>query len=213
MTTIRQLREERGWSQFDLALKVGVRPETVYQWETGRAIPKVLQLRKLAEIFGISSDTITLVRREHDRRHALRPRRAGAVTLDDLIAGKWSINRQLDELVLQALDQSQGDRRQAAKQLAAWIEQASLQRVDPRDRRLLEEALLAWTPDAELADHSAPDEAPSAEPSAPQLGWLRDLLRCTDRYWVQLLVEQYAPSLLNHSAPSQRRTMKQEHGR
>lgn len=30
MTTIRRLREERGWSHFDLALKVGVRPETVY---------------------------------------------------------------------------------------------------------------------------------------------------------------------------------------
>ena len=73
MTTIRQLREEQGWSQFDLALKVGVRPETVYQWETGRAMPKVLQLRKLAEIFGLSSDAITLVRRQPDRRRRYAP--------------------------------------------------------------------------------------------------------------------------------------------
>ena len=78
MTTIRQLREEQGWSQFDLALKVGVRPETVYQWETGRAVPKVLQLRKLAEIFGLSSDAITLVRRQ-----APHPPWTGAVTLDE----------------------------------------------------------------------------------------------------------------------------------
>ncbi len=203
MTTIRQLREGRGWSQFDLGLKVGVRPETVYQWETGRAIPKVLQLRKLAEIFGMSSDAITLVKWEDNRREAPRPRRSGAVTLDDLMNGKWSIDDRLDELVIQTLDQAQGDRHQAAKQLAAWIEQASPQRVDPRDRRLLEEALLAWTPDAQLADQPDPEEAASAGPY-PQLGWLRDLLRSTDRYWVQLLVEQYAPALVDQTVSNRR---------
>ncbi len=211
MTTIRQLREERGWSQFDLALKVGVRPETVYQWETGRAVPKVLQLRKLAEIFGMSSDAITLVKRDDTRRNALRPRRNGAVTLDDLMNGKWSIDDRLDELVSRSLEQAQGDRHQAAMQLASWIENASPQRVDPRDRRLLEEALLAWTPDAQLADPPDIEEATNAG-SYPQLGWLRDLLRCTDRYWVQLLVEQYAPSLLDQTLPGQR-TLKKERDR
>lgn len=210
MTTIRQLREERDWSQFDLALKVGVRPETVYQWETGRAIPKVLQLRKLAEIFGMSSDAITLVKREDTPRHTLRPRRNGAVTLDDLMNGKWSMDDRIDQIVIQALEQSQGDRHQAARQLATWIEKASPQRVDPRDRRLLEEALLAWTPDAQLANPPDIEEAASAG-SYPQLAWLRDLLRCTDRYWVQLLVEQYAPALLDQSTPSQPRMKKGHH--
>lgn len=203
MTTIRQLREERGWSQFDLALKVGVRPETVYQWETGRAVPKVLQLRKLAESFGMSSDAITLVKREDTRRQTLRPRRSGAVTLDDLMSGKWSCDERLDGFVSRALEQARGDRHQSARQLAAWIEDASSQRVDPRDRRLLEEALLAWTPDAELADQPELEDAGS-DGSYPQLGWLRDLRRCTDRYWVQLLVEQYAPALLGQSTLSQR---------
>lgn len=203
MTTIRELREERGWSQFDLALKIGVRPETVHQWETGRAIPKVLQLRKLAEIFGISSDAITLIKRENTQRHTPRPRPSGAITLDDLMNGKWSVNDRLDELVIRALNQAQGDRHEAAKQLADWIEQASPQRVDPRDLRLLEEALLAWTPDAQLAARPDREEAAGAGPF-PQLGWLRDLLRATDRYWVQLLVEQYAPSLIDQVVSSQR---------
>jgi transcriptional regulator with XRE-family HTH domain len=208
MTTIRQLREERDWSQFDLALKVGVRPETVYQWETGRAIPKVLQLRKLAEIFGMSSDAITLVKREASRRTTHRPRRNSAVTLDDLMNGKWSMDGRLDELVIRALEQAQRDRRQAATQLAIWMEEASSQRVDPRDRRLLEEALLAWTPDVQLADQ--PDWGEAANSGLhPQSGWLRDLLRCTDRYWVQLLVEEYAPGLLGKPATSQPATKKE----
>lgn len=211
MTTIRQLREERDWSQFDLALKVGVRPETVYQWETGRATPKVLQLRKLAEIFGMSSDAITLVKREDPRRYSLRPRRTGAVTFDDLMNGKWSIDDRLNELVSRALDQAHGDRHQAARQLTSWIETASPQRVDPRDRRLLEEALLAWIPDAQLADPPGIEEADN-DGSYPQLDWLRDLLRNTDRYWVQLLVEQYAPSLLDQPGPG-RRTLKKERDR
>jgi transcriptional regulator with XRE-family HTH domain len=201
MTTIRQLREEQGWSQFDLALKVGVRPETVYQWETGRALPKVLQLRKLAEIFGLSSDAITLVRRQPERRQAPYSRGNGAVTLDELMNGKWSMNRQLDELVLQALEQARGDRHQAATLVAARMEKAASQRVDPRDRRLLEEALLAWTPDAQLAAQLDLEAESSAGPY-PQLAWLRDLLRATNRYWVQLLVEQYAPALLDHGAPA-----------
>ena len=201
MTTIRQLREEQGWSQFDLALKVGVRPETVYQWETGRALPKVLQLRKLAEIFGLSSDAIILVRRQPERRQAPHSRGNGAVTLDELMNGKWSMNRQLDELVLQALEQARGDRHQAATLVAARMEAAASQRVDPRDRRLLEEALLAWTPDAQLAAQLAL-EAESSDGPYPQLAWLRDLLRATNRYWVQLLVEQYAPALLDQGTPA-----------
>jgi transcriptional regulator with XRE-family HTH domain len=36
MSTIRTLRQERGWTQFELALKVGVQPQAVYLWESGR---------------------------------------------------------------------------------------------------------------------------------------------------------------------------------
>jgi len=58
--TIRALRQARGWTQFELALKVGVQPHSVYLWESGRRMPQVPQLRKLGAIFGMCSDDIDL---------------------------------------------------------------------------------------------------------------------------------------------------------
>lgn len=60
MKTIRQLRQERGWTQFALALQLGVQPQAVYFWESGRRTPRVPQLRKLGQLFGICSDEIAL---------------------------------------------------------------------------------------------------------------------------------------------------------
>ena len=60
MKTIRELRLERGWTQFELALAVGVQPQTIYLWESGRRQPQVPQMRKLGEVFGICSDEIEL---------------------------------------------------------------------------------------------------------------------------------------------------------
>jgi transcriptional regulator with XRE-family HTH domain len=34
--TIREFREDRGWSQFELAGRVGVTPSAIYNWERGR---------------------------------------------------------------------------------------------------------------------------------------------------------------------------------
>jgi DNA-binding XRE family transcriptional regulator len=59
--TIRALRQERGWTQFELAVMVGVQPQAVYFWESGRRTPQVPQLRKLGEIFGMCSDDIDLL--------------------------------------------------------------------------------------------------------------------------------------------------------
>ncbi|MGI8404863.1 MAG: helix-turn-helix transcriptional regulator [Thermomicrobiales bacterium] len=60
MRTIRELRQERGWTQFELAIKVGVQPQAVYFWESGRRTPQVAQVRMLAQVFEISSDEIIL---------------------------------------------------------------------------------------------------------------------------------------------------------
>ncbi len=60
MKTIRQLREERGWTQLQLANKLEVTPSTVYKWEAGRNEPKVSQLRAVARVFGVNSDSIQL---------------------------------------------------------------------------------------------------------------------------------------------------------
>ena len=83
MKTIRQLRQEQGWTQFELALRVGVQPQAVYLWESGRRIPQVPQLRKLGQLFGICSDEIVLeptgeahaptMHRAHAARHHGEP--------------------------------------------------------------------------------------------------------------------------------------------
>jgi len=75
--TIRALRQAQRWTQFELALKVGVQPQTVYLWESGRRMPLVPQLRRLGAIFEICSDEIDLEpSREHDGEDppAHRPR-------------------------------------------------------------------------------------------------------------------------------------------
>jgi DNA-binding XRE family transcriptional regulator len=60
MKTIRHLRQERGWTQFELALRVGVQPQAVYFWESGRRTPQVPQLRRLGQLFDMCSDEIAL---------------------------------------------------------------------------------------------------------------------------------------------------------
>lgn len=74
MKTIRALRRERGWTQFELALMVGVQPQAIYLWETGRRTPQVPQLRKLGEIFGMCSDEIVLLSAAETDRTPRRPR-------------------------------------------------------------------------------------------------------------------------------------------
>jgi DNA-binding XRE family transcriptional regulator len=74
LQTIRELRHERGWTQFELALEVGVQPQAIYLWETGRRTPQVMQLRKLGEIFGLCSDEIVLVPPAETNHSAHRPR-------------------------------------------------------------------------------------------------------------------------------------------
>ncbi len=61
MKTIRQLREERGWTQLHLAVRLGVTPVTIYNWERGRSQPRVAQFRQLARLFDVSMDDVALV--------------------------------------------------------------------------------------------------------------------------------------------------------
>lgn len=55
---IRNLREEAGMTQLQLAVAIGVTPVTVYNWERGQHEPKASQVRALANVFGVSMDDI-----------------------------------------------------------------------------------------------------------------------------------------------------------
>lgn len=53
---LKELREEKGYSQEQLARKLGVRQSTVGMWENGRNKPKNEKLERLANIFDVSTD-------------------------------------------------------------------------------------------------------------------------------------------------------------
>ena len=67
LKTIRELREERGWTQLKLANEVGVTPSAVYTWESGRNEPRIQQLRDLARVFGVRMDEIKIVEKSVKR--------------------------------------------------------------------------------------------------------------------------------------------------
>ena len=52
--TIRQLREERGLTQAELAEQLGVSSKTVSKWETAKGLPDITLLQPLAQTLGIS---------------------------------------------------------------------------------------------------------------------------------------------------------------
>ena len=52
--TIRQLREERGLTQAELAERIGVSSKTVSKWETAKGLPDISLLQSLAKALGIS---------------------------------------------------------------------------------------------------------------------------------------------------------------
>lgn len=48
----REAMKPKPWSQFDLAIALGVAPSTIYRWEKGRA-PSVAHLRQLEEVLNL----------------------------------------------------------------------------------------------------------------------------------------------------------------
>ncbi len=56
--TIRELREQAGMTQLQVANQLGITPSTVYGWERRRNEPRASQLKALAKLFGICMEEI-----------------------------------------------------------------------------------------------------------------------------------------------------------
>ncbi len=56
--TIRQLRDERGWSQQEVAFALQVATYTLSVWERGRAVPGARKQQALARLFNVSVEEI-----------------------------------------------------------------------------------------------------------------------------------------------------------
>jgi len=55
---IKKRREEKGLTQVDLALLVGVSQVYISQFETGGLVPSEIQTKKITEILGIGPETL-----------------------------------------------------------------------------------------------------------------------------------------------------------
>lgn len=53
---IMQLRKQKGWSQEELADKLGISRQSVSKWESGMSIPELDKILKLGELFEVSTD-------------------------------------------------------------------------------------------------------------------------------------------------------------
>ena len=62
MKTIRELRQERGWAQLDVAVRVGVTASKVSEWERGLVTPSDSYRRRLAALFGVSVADVAVER-------------------------------------------------------------------------------------------------------------------------------------------------------
>jgi len=73
---IKRRREEKGLTQVDLAILVGVSQMHISHFETGGLIPSKSQLKKITEILGISPETLNKELRQfyEDRRKELKKR-------------------------------------------------------------------------------------------------------------------------------------------
>lgn len=58
-TQIKKLRQQRGWTQPQLADKLSVSKQTISNWETGLKVPRMGSLQKLADLFGVKIGEIT----------------------------------------------------------------------------------------------------------------------------------------------------------
>lgn len=58
MIEIRNRRTRKGLTQEQIADSLGVKPNTVSQWESGVREPRLIQVVKLAELFGCTVDEL-----------------------------------------------------------------------------------------------------------------------------------------------------------
>ena len=52
------LRRQRGWSQEELGIQIGVTRQTVSKWEMGQSTPELEKLVELSQLFGMSIDQL-----------------------------------------------------------------------------------------------------------------------------------------------------------
>ncbi|HQC35915.1 MAG TPA: helix-turn-helix transcriptional regulator, partial [Bacillota bacterium] len=53
-----ELRKKNGWSQEELAEKLGVSRQSISKWEGAQSLPDMNRIIKMSELFGVSTDIL-----------------------------------------------------------------------------------------------------------------------------------------------------------
>ena len=72
---LKQLREEHGLSQVELAEKLGKSQNTISSWETGRTMPRMKDMNVLCALYDCTLETLTGIK-QYD---------ANDITLEDIL--------------------------------------------------------------------------------------------------------------------------------
>ncbi len=69
---IMNLRKKAGWSQEELAEKVGVSRQSISKWESGQSIPDINRIIELSKIFDVSTDYLLKDTMEEEQSNPVR---------------------------------------------------------------------------------------------------------------------------------------------
>ena len=113
---IMKLRKQQGWSQEELAMKLGVSRQSVSKWESGASIPELDKILQLGELFGVSTDFLLkddredfpIINGDEDEQ-----RQNGAET--------WEREQRLRQVTLEEADTYMKLIRKAAYRMAAGV--------------------------------------------------------------------------------------------
>lgn len=76
--TVKQLREERGWKQIDLAYHAGTSLSTISNIEARKQEPRIALAQRIADALGVSLDAVDWTATGVDRTHRGKGSRAAA---------------------------------------------------------------------------------------------------------------------------------------
>ena len=68
------LRKKAGWSQEELAEKMGVSRQAISKWEGALSVPDMNRILKLSELFDVSTDYLLRDEMEEEEKMCIRDR-------------------------------------------------------------------------------------------------------------------------------------------